>query len=242
MFNPVIILAILMQSFVSRASKITGAVLGVVITTGILLWGFSVYGGGNQIAFFGKSIPEGMFVILCLVWYGFDAKGLIDAKKASKEATDNQKALTDPAVRAAWASTWRAWRAGQGAPVAQAEAGKLSEQAFVDGYIKKTGRMIQSIVSRHAWEADEFILHATINPAQDHSVLTDRTLYLFARNDIQSGPVVIPLSDIDSYSFSTKGRGHILIKLHSGQVIDQERNAAPKEEFVNRYRTARQLT
>jgi hypothetical protein len=84
-FNPVIIAAIVVQGFISKTSKIAGAVVGYVITTGIMVWGLSLYGDGSQIALFGIPLSEEAFIIACLVWYGFDTKVFIAAKQESGE-------------------------------------------------------------------------------------------------------------------------------------------------------------
>ncbi len=243
MFNPFIIVAIVIQSFIARANKMAGAISGFVITTGILLWGLSVYSGGEQITFFGAPLDQGVFIFLCLVWYGFDVYGLIKARRLSAVDSENRAALADPAARAIWSSTWRNWRVNSNVPAAAAaEANRLSEDAFVDGYIKKTGRLIQSIASRNPFASDDFIIYVTINPAHDISVLTNRTLYLFASKDISSGPAqIIPLADIESYNFDTSGKGRVRIQLRSGQLIDEQRNAGPKAEFLNKFLPARQL-
>jgi len=84
MFNPVIIVALVLQSFVSRASRMAGAIAGYAITTGIMLWGFSVYGDGSQVTFFDVPLSPAAFFVLCIVWYGFDTKTFLRAKKASE--------------------------------------------------------------------------------------------------------------------------------------------------------------
>ena len=81
MFNPVIIFAVIIQVVISKFSRIAGAIIGYLITTGILLWGLLLYGEGNQIAYFGIPLSEPIFLILCLVWYGFDTKGFLSARK-----------------------------------------------------------------------------------------------------------------------------------------------------------------
>ena len=65
MFNPVIIVAIIVQSLVSKVDRIAGAVLGFLITTGIFLWGLSVYAEGNQIALFTIPLSQPVFLIAC---------------------------------------------------------------------------------------------------------------------------------------------------------------------------------
>jgi len=89
MFNPVIIFAILIQSAVAKSSRIAGAVIGYVITTGILLWGISLYGQGSRIAFFGIPLTESIFFIACLIWYGFDTKEFAVAWKQEALEADN---------------------------------------------------------------------------------------------------------------------------------------------------------
>ena len=85
MFNPVIVVAIIVQVIVAKFSRIAGAVIGYIITTGILLWGISVYGQGNQIALFGIPLSQPILLMACLVWYGFDTRDFMAArKKASK--------------------------------------------------------------------------------------------------------------------------------------------------------------
>lgn len=80
-FNPVIIVAIVIQSWVSKASRIAGAILGYLITTGIFLWGLAIYDDHGQIAFFGVPLSQPVFVILCLVWYVFDTFTFNAARK-----------------------------------------------------------------------------------------------------------------------------------------------------------------
>ena len=69
-FNPVIIVAIVAQSFISKFSRIAGAVAGFLITAGILIWGLSVYGEGYEIAFFWDTVDDAYFLdrVPRLVW------------------------------------------------------------------------------------------------------------------------------------------------------------------------------
>ena len=85
-FNPVIIVAIVVQSWISKASR-TGAIVGFVITTGILLWGLAIYDQHGQIAFFGIPLSQPVFVILCIVWYAFDTAAFKAARRAAPPAT-----------------------------------------------------------------------------------------------------------------------------------------------------------
>jgi hypothetical protein len=100
-FNPVILGAIVVQGLTSKVSRVAGAVVGYLITTGILMWGFSVYDKGNHIEFFGISLSQSHFVIACLIWFGFDTKVYLAAKKPIPQPQDPPPpAVPDPAKRA----------------------------------------------------------------------------------------------------------------------------------------------
>lgn len=98
MFNPVIIFAIIIQSVVAKSSRIAGAVMGYVITTGIFLWGISLYGEGSQIAFFGTPLSETIFFIACLVWYGFDTKEFLAARKGATDINQSETGTSSTTI------------------------------------------------------------------------------------------------------------------------------------------------
>jgi hypothetical protein len=91
--NPIIIIAILAQSFIAKNNRMAGAIVGYLITTGIFLWGLSLYSQGSEIVFFMIPLSEPVFIGLCAVWYFFDTRALLRARKLSRPpvaATDNQ--------------------------------------------------------------------------------------------------------------------------------------------------------
>ena len=98
MFNPVILVAIILQAIVSRSSRIAGAVLGYVITTGILLWGISLYGDGDQIALFGIPLSAPIFFLACLVWYGFDTREFTAARKQASGTKEDEQLSQDDVI------------------------------------------------------------------------------------------------------------------------------------------------
>ena len=75
--NFYIVGAIVVQSLVSRVNALAGAIVGYMVTTGILIWGWTAYSQGDAIAFFGIVFSLPVFVIACLVWYGFDTFELV---------------------------------------------------------------------------------------------------------------------------------------------------------------------
>lgn len=114
MFNPVIIVALIVQTIVARISRIAGAIIGFLVTTGILVWGLSVYGQGGQITFFGAPLSQPVFLIACLVWYGFDTSALLAARKeASQEKAGAIEQRAEQAAQEQQAIEQRAEQAAQ---------------------------------------------------------------------------------------------------------------------------------
>jgi hypothetical protein len=97
MVNWVIVGAVVIQFVAGRISRFLGAILGFLITTGILLWGVMVYGAGGQIAFATFPLPFSIFILACLVWYVFDVRELLAAFRGrrARRARDEQAAESD---------------------------------------------------------------------------------------------------------------------------------------------------
>ncbi|MEJ6949664.1 hypothetical protein [Natronospora cellulosivora (SeqCode)] len=87
MFNPIIIIAIIIQLVVAKKSRKTGAIIGYIITTGILFWGLSLYTTGYRIALFGIGLSLPVFMISIAVWYFFDT---VEYKAAIKETSESK--------------------------------------------------------------------------------------------------------------------------------------------------------
>lgn len=93
--NPIVLIAILAQGFIARSNRMAGAIAGYVLTTGILIWGLSLYSEGSGIAFIGIPLTQPIFLIVCAVWYGFDTKAFLKARKiAAARAVAQQSAQT----------------------------------------------------------------------------------------------------------------------------------------------------
>ncbi|MBE0636772.1 hypothetical protein IH601_12305 [Candidatus Bipolaricaulota bacterium] len=85
MINPEIVVALVIQWIVGKISRVGGAVISYLITTGILVWGLGLYAQGDGIAFLGMPLSQWLFVLLCIIWYASDTRGLIRARKLSEE-------------------------------------------------------------------------------------------------------------------------------------------------------------
>ena len=96
MFNPVILAAIFIQWIVSRYSRKTSAIIGYIITTGILVWGLFIYSAGDEIAFLGFTLSLPVFIIACLVWYGLDTVEFMSVREreARLKAVLSQRELS----------------------------------------------------------------------------------------------------------------------------------------------------
>jgi len=79
--NVYILIGIIIQAVITKASRIAGAVFGYIITTGVLVWGFSIYGKGGSITWFDVKLSQPVFIIGCLVWYAFDTNSFVKARK-----------------------------------------------------------------------------------------------------------------------------------------------------------------
>ena len=91
MFNPVIIFAIIIQAIVRKVSAVAGAIFGFLITTGILIWGLSVYKEGNYIALFGAPLNEHIFLYAIIFWYIIDTREFIKARKQTEKLEGDTK-------------------------------------------------------------------------------------------------------------------------------------------------------
>jgi hypothetical protein len=94
MFNPLLVVVIIIQVIVSRNSRKTGAIFGYVITTGILLWGISSYASGGAIALVGLRLSAIEFFILCLIWYAADTVEFFTARE--KESREKEANIVQP--------------------------------------------------------------------------------------------------------------------------------------------------
>lgn len=79
--NPIVVVAVLIQSAIAKKSRQNGAFAGYAVTTGLLLWGLNVYGAGGSMALFGIEVSQPLFIGFCLFWYAFDTKELLLAKR-----------------------------------------------------------------------------------------------------------------------------------------------------------------
>ena len=77
-----ILAAVFVQWLISKASRIAGAIVGYLITTGILIWGLGAYASGGYITFSEIELSQPVFIGMCVVWYVFDTFGLIGALRA----------------------------------------------------------------------------------------------------------------------------------------------------------------
>ena len=82
-------IALLIQGGVSKLDVLAGSIVGYLLTTGILIWGLTVYNNGNGMTFFGFKLEQPVFWTLCGIWYTVDTYQLVRAlnkRKVSNKA------------------------------------------------------------------------------------------------------------------------------------------------------------
>ena len=84
--NWVIFLIAIVIGGVSKSNPKLGGWLGVVLTSGILIWGLSIYSEPySAVTFFDIPLSQGMFLLLVMAFYGYDAWLLHKAHRLSQE-------------------------------------------------------------------------------------------------------------------------------------------------------------
>lgn len=79
----IIIIAVLISMIASGVDKLIGGIVGFVVTTGILLYGLSVYAQLGYCMTFGSiELPLPVFLLLILFFYGHDVSQIAVACKA----------------------------------------------------------------------------------------------------------------------------------------------------------------
>lgn len=171
MLNPFIVFALIAQAFISKASRMAGALAGFLITSGILIWGLGVYADGDEIAFFGVAIPQFLFVILCLIWYAFNVKEIFAAKNMQK-ALENP-ILQNETVKMFYRNTREAWSRGDLNfldPTFQGSAKNKTDEKFINQLPPLKGSSLEMFFEKYTPLESEYLvatgdLQSGINPA-----------------------------------------------------------------------------
>jgi hypothetical protein len=82
----IILAGVVIQSMISKSSKVAGAITGFVITSFLFLWGLLAYGSGDAMVFSGIELSQGMFIMFCLGWYAVDTGTLVSAIRERRTA------------------------------------------------------------------------------------------------------------------------------------------------------------
>ena len=232
MYNPVIVVAIIVQIIVSKISRLTGAVIGYLISTGILLWGISVYQQGNQITLFGIPLAEPFFFIACLVWYGLDTVEFISAKKQRaiklKKDAAVREALKSPLLQEQrvidfYKTTRDAWASKKlsGLDKSYAKAGKLSYDKFVRAFAPVEGGAFSVLFTRFPPLGGEFLIKYGQTQSSTYSawfVLTN--LRLIQRDGLDNTFKEVNLAEINTFEIKGTTVKSIIFKMKSGQDIE----------------------
>ena len=239
MFNPIIILAIIFQSVIAKASRKAGAVLGYVITTGILIWGLSVYSDGYQIAFFGIPLSQPVFLLACLAWYGFDTKEFIAAQG---ESAAKEQALKSPLVREErvarfYQTTLDAWSTGRLSKLNKGfeNEGKMQVEELIKKYPPYQGSALTVFLERFQPLPGEFLVGLGNLPnANDAGWFVLTNFRLVQKNGRDNTFKEVVLAEIDDFEIKGTSTKSLTFEMKSGEKIGFEKVLKhPTEKFLD---------
>lgn len=100
--NFVILAAVMIQWFISSKSRLWGAVVGLMITIGIAIWGLDAYAQGGQITFFGIALSQGVFLLFIAAWTVYDVVQIVQATngKVMVRLAEETKLYREPSLNA----------------------------------------------------------------------------------------------------------------------------------------------
>jgi hypothetical protein len=223
--NFIIIGALIVQWLVARFSRIAGAIIGFLITTGILLWGFSIYAQGGYIELFNFQLSQPIFLVVCAVWYIFDVTEFIAARKVK---TNINVALDSPLIQneqvvSFYQNTQNAWSEGKlnhlGA--AFANEAKISNQEFIKKYPPTEGSALHQFFINFTPLENEFMVGlGNSQAAKDNGWFLLTNLRLIQKDGVTNTFKEVLLSNVDSYKIKGFWSKNLTFKMKSGFEVN----------------------
>lgn len=240
MFNPVIIVAIIIQSLIAKASRIAGAIVGYIITTGIFFWGLSVYAEGNEIMLFKIPLSEGVFILACLVWYGFDTKEFIAARKVTSALENALKSplLEDPRVIKFYETTLESWNAGTLSMLSknfQTEVKTIDYDGFVKKYLPLEGSALHNFFTQFPPLDGEFLVGlGNSESGTDRGWFVLTNLRLVQKDGRDNMYKEVKFDDVSTHAMSGTLSKTLTFAMRTGQIVDFEKvQIFPTEKFLS---------
>lgn len=88
-FRIFVIIGVVISIVVSKINKFYGGIVGLLVTTGILIYGLNVYSKpGWTLTIFNIEISKGIFLVLIAVWFFFDIRQIMAGKKEGDVVRD----------------------------------------------------------------------------------------------------------------------------------------------------------
>lgn len=239
MFNPLIIIALVIQSAVAKSSRKAGAVLGFIITTGIFFWGLSLYADGDQIAFFGIALSQPVFIIACLVWYGFDTKEFMAAQG---EDVAIEQVLKSPLVRERrvvrfYQATLDAWSAGKLSKLNKSfvNEGKLQLESLIKKYPPYKGSALAVFLENFQPLPGEFLVGVgNLQTGNDVGWFTLTNFRLVQKDGRDNTFKEVVLAEIDDFELKGTTTKSLNFELKSGEKIVFEKVLMhPTDKFLD---------
>jgi len=243
--NPVIIVGLIVQWIISRSSRLGGAVVGFLITTGILIWGDFAYGQGNYLTILGIPLPYPAFLIACTIWYGFDTNELINARKTGNKEKQALKSplMNDTRVVNFYQTTQNAWASGKLASLSKSfeNEGKKHTEDFIKKYLPYQGSALQVFFEKFPPLSGEFLVgfgNLNATGSNGYFVLTNHRLMM--RDGKLPNFRIVILANVDTYQMQGRINKSLVFKMRSGQEITFEKPAMyPADKILSTLITQR---
>ena len=239
MFNPAIIVALIVQSIVSKASRRAGAVIGFLITTGILIWGLGSYSDGYQIAFFGIPLSLPVFLLACLVWYGFDTKEFMASQKEAEELGElsNSPLLQSGPVVRFYKTTQEVWASGKLPYLGKIfeNEGKVPYSDFIKKYMPLQNSALRIFFDRFPPREGEFLVGlGNLQNASFPAWFVLTNLRLIQRDGRNDDFKEVDMGNVNTYKVSGINTKTMVFKMKSGEEITFEKvQMYPVDKFLS---------
>ena len=238
MFNPAILVAVIAQALISRFSRLAGALVGLLLTTGILVWGLSVYSAGGQIALLSIPLSQPVFILACLAWYAFDSWELVRAWRAAaalKEVLAGPL-MRDPGVLAFYDATLDAWSSGRLdalGPRFRTE-GDVGRDELVRKYPPLPGTALDAFFELFEARPGEFLVGLGNHPtAKEPGWFVLTNLRLLQRDGATGDWWDVGLADVASLDCAGQGKKTLTFQMKSGEIVSLTGvDVYPKEKLL----------
>jgi hypothetical protein len=215
----IILIGIAIQFLLFTTSRKRAAIFGYVITTFVLIYGLVAYNSSGRIALFYIEISQGLFIALCILWYGFDTYELINAIKTSFEL--NEELLKDNKVADYYKYTYSIWANGtlDSFNKGYKKETKLGYNHFIRNNGPHVGGAMEAILTKFdPLENEYFIGIGEKKTGIERGCFVLTNYRLFIKDGLTQEYLKIDLSNLNEFKHSEDVSKPCVIKLKSGET------------------------